>query len=110
MDKDEIFLISDDCFYDKIAEVVGDSSGVYKIRCLDKNSNYKSIYRLLGEDKSGVIYIGSSKLLKHRCSEAKKACSAAYGEQGYTSLSPHQCGPKFNSERIKGRFHINEFA
>lgn len=40
--------------------------GVYKIYSLDKNNSPKALPRVLGIDKSGILYIGKSENLKDR--------------------------------------------
>ena len=99
---DQGILVSDESFWEKTNELIGESPGIYKLHCYKGNSKeYIPINRLLGTDSEGLLYIGCGKSLSLRVNFLMMALSAAAGKKGYTDISKHSCGYKYRNEKIQ---------
>jgi hypothetical protein len=69
-------------------------AGTYRLRLWNEAlTGFSPIQRLLGIDREGTLYIGTSKDLPNRIGTLKKAVCAAYSEhEGYKDPTAHGVG------------------
>lgn len=101
----EIYRISDQYLWQVLSKEIGDQSGIYRLHCLDSaDAGFVPVSRILREDPDGVLYIGSSRILRSRIASLRKALSASAGQQGFTDFSAHVCGHKYKSSELQRSF------
>jgi hypothetical protein len=100
-----LYQISNDQTCNLIKNDIGNTPGIYKLRCRRQNSEeWEHIPRLLKSDENGILYIGSSKQIMWRMGGLIKALSAAIGRNGYKDKSSHVVGHKYCLDKISQRF------
>jgi hypothetical protein len=99
------YLLADGECYDKVVSDHGIFPGVYQLHFRNSKGVFEVIPRLLGEDTSGTLYIGTSVSVPYRIGNLRKSVCAAYKKMGYKDPSPHQCGKKIvQCSRFMERF------
>lgn len=83
-------LLSDPLLWDKLNHLYGNRGGVYKMYTL-QNKQPAIIGRLLGFDKTGLLYIGKAISFIDRVLSLKKSISPDYNHKG------HICGRRYKS-------------
>lgn len=91
--------------YDKVAKGIGIKKGIYTIHCAGRNNDTAPIDRLLGVDREGILYIGSSHNLLHRFGSLRKGLLAAANIE-YIALGAHTVAKHYKDGKIQNRFPI----
>jgi hypothetical protein len=91
----KLYAIKDKDIYDQFTADVSSNPGCYVLCCHD-NSGFFKIYRTLGADDTGTLYIESATSLRQRVSLLRTALCAAVGRDNVTNKKAHGCGLKYN--------------
>jgi hypothetical protein len=100
-----LYRVLSDNGWELIKKDIGKTAGVYILRCKKPNSHeFESVPRLLKEDTTGTLYIGSSKDIMWRLGGLRKAINAATTMNGYKDINSHVVGKKYKMESINKKF------
>lgn len=100
------YRLCDPQLWDKIEASIGQTGGLYRLRCLHhpRGVHFRPVMRITGKDSEGILYIDCAKVLATRVAFLQAALQAANSDEQLADPNIHAVGKFYLNGQVRHQY------